>query len=605
MNAEGGRTTTCACSGAGTEPYVHELTALLSQYRETLRRAEEIPALLWLPTRAAGTSPLARWWRLPRLTWGTSFFVRYHVSRSVDLLCRTYAARAAVGELDGTGVRERQMVVDFRESLQPVQLRWVVLGAVLALLLLGRAVVSQLARSPGLVDFGSGVGTPGVDRPAELRDVFDGLATIASSLTGTSLFALVDSLSDATPVELAVLAASLSAAGYVVVRPLTTAFRLKRVLFNLAEEPSKVLCATPATWHVFRSRGLYRREERFFARVGALPQAREKPLDLAISTLPVLFVFWVFMSICLTAEQMGLLEEGLLAEEPELILSFGALVAALGGARVAWLVAAHRCRRRQLPEPAGPSAALLPSTSRVVDVRPVLETAILGGFVAPVLLVAAVRQPAAMLLAAPLIGARYRLGRQLSALRAEAAASAGAPKLRRSPRALTASAALTALTPIAYVPWVGSARRSSARGLREPGVVAVLVGLLAWFLILPRIVMGGADQDFVLVLLGLPLSYMVAAGGAQAVHNTLVTRYGLPLAQGIAPPPLLGGPRRWRRFLGSHPVTEGPASEAARSSDERSTAVPAARDAIAALGATSHARDPLQGRPPPHQRRVP
>ena len=75
-----------------------EVRELLSEYREILARAERLPWVLWIRTRAPGTSPLSRVWRVPRLTLGTSPMVLFHVTRSVDALMRVFAAKAALGE---------------------------------------------------------------------------------------------------------------------------------------------------------------------------------------------------------------------------------------------------------------------------------------------------------------------------------------------------------------------------------------------------------------------------------------------------------------------------------------------------------------------------
>ena len=59
---------------------------------EILARAERLPWILWSRTRAPGTSPLSRAWRLPRLTLGTSHMVLFHdhaLGRRVDASLRS------------------------------------------------------------------------------------------------------------------------------------------------------------------------------------------------------------------------------------------------------------------------------------------------------------------------------------------------------------------------------------------------------------------------------------------------------------------------------------------------------------------------------------
>ncbi|MFP5282112.1 MAG: hypothetical protein ACLGIF_01525 [Actinomycetes bacterium] len=85
-----------------------------------LQRTEGLPPAVWLRSRPAGVSLLSRWWRLPRLTLGTSILVRHHVLRSVDAFARAYAARSALGDGDELSAYERQALVEFRSSVRPV-----------------------------------------------------------------------------------------------------------------------------------------------------------------------------------------------------------------------------------------------------------------------------------------------------------------------------------------------------------------------------------------------------------------------------------------------------------------------------------------------------
>lgn len=68
------------------------ITELLLEYDRVLNQAEHLPTIVWIRTRPAGCSVLSRWWRLPRLTVGTSLFVLRHIGRSTEALLRLHAS---------------------------------------------------------------------------------------------------------------------------------------------------------------------------------------------------------------------------------------------------------------------------------------------------------------------------------------------------------------------------------------------------------------------------------------------------------------------------------------------------------------------------------
>lgn len=183
-------------------------------------------------TRPAGCSPLARWWRLPRLTAGTSLIVRHHIIWSVDALIRTYAAQAALGELDERGEKEREMLADFRGSLRPVNLRYFILAAVVAALLIGRIILDALIQSSAQSFYFLILGLESIsfdelkDRLNDLRPAMDGIVSASSLMSSGSIYDLVIRLVRADPIGLLILTATSLAAIYCVLRPASVAFRL-------------------------------------------------------------------------------------------------------------------------------------------------------------------------------------------------------------------------------------------------------------------------------------------------------------------------------------------------------------------------------------------
>jgi hypothetical protein len=106
-----------------------------------------------------------------------------------------------------------------------------------------------------------------------------------------SLIDLFDQFGKADPVELLALAATIITAGYLVVRPLSPAFRVKRIVFNLVATGHVDLSRTTTTWNVPRSVGLYQLERALFTRLGArLPH--EIDLDLWVSADPSVGLPW-------------------------------------------------------------------------------------------------------------------------------------------------------------------------------------------------------------------------------------------------------------------------------------------------------------------------
>src|SRR4051794_5089012 len=96
-----------------------------------------------------------------------------------------------------------------------------------------------------------------VDR---LRATDDALLALSSTLSTPAFSGIASDLAHAGIAAVLTLMLGLAAAAYVVLRPLASAFRIKRMLFNLASEPDLGLADTWTTWHVRRSVGLYEEE---------------------------------------------------------------------------------------------------------------------------------------------------------------------------------------------------------------------------------------------------------------------------------------------------------------------------------------------------------
>jgi hypothetical protein len=368
-----------------------QVTRLLVDYRRALNEAERLPLFALLASRPPYASALARWCRLPRLTLGTSVMVRHHVSRAVDALLREYSSRAALDGLDDASAADRQALMDFRASVRPVPWRRIVTTLVIALLLVGRGLVELLMNA--ISDVALGLSALDVDQSTRLRSTADGLLSLSSSLSAKSLGDTASNLMAAGAVSLSILAASLIAAAYVVLRPFSAAFRIKRMIFNLAPEPDVGLSDTCTTWHVSRSTGLYD-EERVV--MSGLRIPREVPFDLLLSLVVTLLLSVGLASFYLNDARAGS-DRWFNA----------ALVAVLLAARLHWICRTYRDRVDGLTGRELPDYRELTSTRGRVDRRPRTEAVPLA--------MSFVLLPMVM----------FRLARQVDLLRAEDRARAG------------------------------------------------------------------------------------------------------------------------------------------------------------------------------------
>jgi hypothetical protein len=146
------------------------------------------------------------------------------------------------------------------------------------------------------------------------------------ALTANSAGTAVDTLFKASPAALASGALLLSASLYLILRPVASAFRLKRLLLNLYPQADSMRSSTSASWSVSRSNGVYSLEQETFATLGARAPG-EPPLDLLVSLpIPIIGVA-LSVGVLVPSVVLGL-------------LIFGAPSAI----RLAWLGAAWRAR---------------------------------------------------------------------------------------------------------------------------------------------------------------------------------------------------------------------------------------------------------------------
>ena len=234
---------------------------------------------------------------------------------------------AGAGEADALGA-----VAEFRASL-PSRSKALQIGVVVAATLVVARLLTTLLLHviPGHVD----PNAPGPVTNQLLDNMLSGF-----QLTSSSIGTAVDKVFKASPAALAAAALLLLVSLYLIIRPVASAFRLKRLLLNLYPHADSMRGSTPASWSVSRSTGVYSLERETFAMLGA-PVPSEPPLDLVASlAIPTACIaFWVIAVVAVDLLDPAF-HSDLLADVLVLLLVFIPLVAI----RLAWLAAVRRAR---------------------------------------------------------------------------------------------------------------------------------------------------------------------------------------------------------------------------------------------------------------------
>lgn len=355
----------------GTEPDVGAaISALLAAYSGVLANAERerwrrrplrifglhvpLPPPLATRTRPLrGTEPP----RLPRQSWPVRRLVNARIVRASEELHRVLSLRHATGTAMPSETGARDKVSAFRDGLRPVHGKTAIAFVVVAVLFLGRIAVEQASNVVGWLPT-SQILRDLTDKDVtinftDVRDLADKLAD-KISLDPNAAGDVLDAMVHARVTDVGLLLVAFSLAAYVVLRPLSPAFRLSRMLLNLDGSYEEWRDRTTARWHVARSTGVYARERDVFARLGAAPP-REVPSDLIVHAL--LLAAPVVLGVQLLTT-IG--DESFLPEYPQAVVTGAVSLFALAAVRAAWLV---RTWRRRL----GPPRLWAPLEVRLVD----------------------------------------------------------------------------------------------------------------------------------------------------------------------------------------------------------------------------------------------
>jgi hypothetical protein len=332
---------------------------LLAAYAETLEVVERLPPIVREAVGWRWRSPGHVRLRLPRLSPTAYSQTVRHVDRVLMAAERSLLRRTAVGIGADADAEALEAVKAFRASLPSRS--WVLRTSalVIAVLVVARALVALLPH-----------GSAAWFRLFLLTGPKISVASIAHLIESTlgglnpdtsSLGSAVQSLFNASLGALVASAGLLIVAAYIVLRPAMSAFRLKRLAFNLYPHADDVLREVPASWSVSRATGVYALEREAFAALGTRTPG-ELPLDLIVP-LPAVLAYVGFVVLGL----VGVSQE---PESSELSLAFAALLYGFPAAiRLAWLAAVWRARRGGRRSMLLATEVSLPWTSRPARCR--------------------------------------------------------------------------------------------------------------------------------------------------------------------------------------------------------------------------------------------
>ena len=250
---------------------------LLKAYQQTLKTAQDLPAVVWVPW---GRKGVGRYLKVPYLRLFLRYFVTYHIGRSLDSLNREFLETAAISSDPDANSSKREAVKLYLQSLPSPPYRILIFSAVLAALVIALPL-QAFGNAFYVLDL---VG-------AMLR--FD-VTYVGVALQGDKVGPTVRSL--------IVLLIGLIGVGAL----LTSPFGLKRMLFNLYPWTKERLDSTAASSHGYRVEGLYALEESVFSEVG-IRSPKEGRWDLVFQTflLSLLLVFGLCMAALTLAVLMS------------------------------------------------------------------------------------------------------------------------------------------------------------------------------------------------------------------------------------------------------------------------------------------------------------
>ena len=244
------------------------IRGLLKAYQQTPDTVEDLPAVVWVPWDHKGPG---RYVKVPYLRLFLTYFVEYHIDRSLDTLNRRFYATAAHSSDPDANRSNREAVQLYLQSLPSPPYRILIFASVLAALVIALPLQAfgNVFYVLDLVGAMLRFNVSYVDRAFEGKEIGPTVRSLAVLLVG------------------------LIGVGAL----LTSPFGLKRILFNLHPWTNERLDSTAARSHGFRVEGLYALEDSLFEEAG-IWRPKEGRWDLAFQTflLSFLLVFGLCMA---------------------------------------------------------------------------------------------------------------------------------------------------------------------------------------------------------------------------------------------------------------------------------------------------------------------
>ncbi len=299
-----------------------DLRALLRAYDGLLRWERELPGVLWM--RHSRTR-VGRRLRIPRVRWGLRWLLVDHMQRTLNRMRAELDARQMLGT-DPVDTADRDAVDACLRSLSSIPRKRLSLFVAIA--------------GVGLAHF--------LARGNEAAEPLGHLTRNVAALSPDKVVASLGEFDTAGKAAWSVL--FLCIAFYAVLCVPMTAFRLKRILFNLGPENRGDLRDAAAGEHVTRSTGVYELERGIAARLQARHSVDETPLDLIVCAMLVVPALWAVAALFVSTHDSGLR----MTLTDLWVVAAGAQLLLVPIGRMAWIARVAAMRRRgerpRLPE---------------------------------------------------------------------------------------------------------------------------------------------------------------------------------------------------------------------------------------------------------------
>jgi hypothetical protein len=320
-------------------PRGSQVWELLGAYQGVLDTIGDLPLVPMVLWRHRDRGGLDRVRYLPRPRWLLRHFVVRHIDRTLASLSRRYSARAALGSAADSEQRDREAVREFQQSLPLTRPKTYLTLLIVATIVLGRPIIDRV-----VIVVVNGIQDNPLVRSELRRQTGDTVERLGAALSPdlTSVNQALNVLLNEGLLQVALVTLGLALSLYAVLRPFVPAFRLKRVLFNLAPELEGHRRSASARWSVSHATGIYERERRLLVELGGRPP-REFPFDLVVPAL-VMLAPLVLGGLFVRA--------GLIGPRDRLVfLAQGTLMLIPASARLGWLYRTWQWRQSGRSDP--------------------------------------------------------------------------------------------------------------------------------------------------------------------------------------------------------------------------------------------------------------